>query len=702
MTSVEPSSRIGVTLDLILKTLIASPDFNHLNSKNWDAIARLIPGTTPSQCARRYEELVASSGLATQQMAKAIIGSGGTSPNILAAVDTEARHSLGSAEASKQKDCKDGQGQSPSTGVPGGGDTEEQGPMMVIHVFDEAKSLKKDFYCPRDLLVTEMKYFAEYLSTDTQRCEEIDISVHCDVQIFDWLIKYVKRGTKDVAEVPRLEPNNVVSIIISSDFLKMDTLVEECIRYCHQNMTAIVSTNGNMNCINDRLLQRMTDLFSHNEADDIKDRKDKFKSKLFSKKLEKLFSPDYPCADSPENASTLYRCSVCHRLLTANLEKKVRCMPSRMTVDYHGRLSFSHVKDPTFDVNACLIELKSQLKTWRDVYWRIWGTVNSLPCSRCGEVFPLTEFGHCRYHPEAPRYDNNEPGSLMSCVGTYPCCHLRTLRFDSLLQNKGCRVKDHVISLYCIGCRVKDHVISLSELPSSAGSKDGGKTPVHRVYDDLLARRDTICVPFQRLSDLSHSSSSQMRELEVDVFGNEVYASQGHMMVSTVPSLSQAGGQDDKAESGRPLPSLQALTVEREVSNDDDEFGGSDDEIGDEETQQSTGRRSRTKKSRVTIKQQAILLHAPVFEQTKKSVWDAQRSMRYNQDAQRQEDQRRIKDIRVYLAKLRLGADKVERPKKEFAGGIFSKLENQWRAAQAPTLSKQTGPSQFREKGHPT
>ncbi|XP_076453288.1 SANT and BTB domain regulator of class switch recombination-like isoform X2 [Babylonia areolata] len=695
MTSVEPSSRIGVTLDLILKTLIASPDFNRLNSKNWDAIARLIPGTTPSQCARRYEELLASSGVATQQMAKAIIGSGGgggSSSTILADVDTESRHSLSSAETAKQKDLKDGREPSTATGATGGGDSGEQGPMMVIHVCDEAKSLKKDFYCPRDLLVVEMKYFAEYLSTDTQRCEEVDISVHCDVQIFDWLIKYVKRGTKEVGEAPRLEANNVVSILISSDFLKMDSLVEECIQYCHRNMTAIVSTNCNMNCINDRLLQRITDLFTHNEADDIKDRKDKFKSKLFSKKLEKLFSSDYASADSPEDASTLFRCSVCHRLLTATLEKKVRCMPSRMTVDYRGHMSFSHVKDATFDINAHLIELKSQLKTWRDVYWRIWGTINSLPCSRCGEDFPLTEFGHCRYHPEPPRYDNNEPGSLMSCVGTYPCCHLMTVRFDPQQQNKG--------------CRVKDHIISLSELPSSAGSssKDAGKSAVHRLYDDLLARRDTICVPFQRLSDLSEETEEgSPSELEVDVFGNEVYASHCHMSVSTVPSLSQVGGQDDKTEPGRPPPSLQALTIEREVSNDDDEFGGSDDEVGDDEVQQGAGRRSRggTKKSRVTIKQQAILLHAPVFEQTKKSVWDAQRSMRYNQDAQRQEDQRRIKDIRMYLAKLRLGSDKVERPKKEFAGGIFSKLDAQWRAAQAPVPSKQTGPSQFRAKPKP-
>lgn len=77
---------------------------------------------------------------------------------------------------------------------------------MVIHVCDEAKSLKEDFICPRDLLISEMKYFAEYLSMDAQRWEEVDISVHCDVHIFNWLIKYVKRNTKENkdCEIPTL------------------------------------------------------------------------------------------------------------------------------------------------------------------------------------------------------------------------------------------------------------------------------------------------------------------------------------------------------------------------------------------------------------------------------------------------------------------------------------------------------------------
>lgn len=85
---------------------------------------------------------------------------------------------------------------------------------MVIHVCDETKNLKQDFTCPRDLLVKEMRYFAEYLSVDAQRWEEVDISVHCDVQIFDWLMNYVRRnsageGNKDKPRLGKFPENKV-------------------------------------------------------------------------------------------------------------------------------------------------------------------------------------------------------------------------------------------------------------------------------------------------------------------------------------------------------------------------------------------------------------------------------------------------------------------------------------------------------------
>ncbi|KAK0045577.1 hypothetical protein Bpfe_024943 [Biomphalaria pfeifferi] len=658
--SVEPSSRIGVTLDLILKTLIESPDFSSLETKNWEAISYLIPGTTPMQCARRYEELLTNGGNSMLQHVTWALDNltlaGSVSGTSLAESESSVRSASNSRpSSSKAKGVReDKEKQSASKENIQRRELGLKGPVMVIHVCDEGKNLKKDFQCPRDLLVQEMRYFSEYLSTDAQRWEDVDISVHCDVQIFDWLMHYVKRGTKEAPQEPKLEPNNVVSILISSEFLKMDTLVEECIKYCHKNMNDILATPCNMGCINDKLLTRMAELFSHIEADELRDRKDKFKSKLFAKKIEKLFEPDGPSPDSPEKATSLLRCMICKRHLIESLKPFVKCLPSRMTIDQNGQMTYSHVVDSTFDVNDYVLELKSTLKTWRDVYWRLWGMVNYFTCVRCGEAFPLTEFGHCVYHPELARYEN-EPGSVTSCVGIHPCCHQRAIRFDPTLINKGCRVKDHILNF----------------TPT-----EGDQSSVQKVYDDLLTRKDIICVPYTRPSDYS--------DMTLDVFGNESFVCHSEDSGIHLPSLSAMGSEEVRIET---KPRLQPLTVEKEISYYVDELDESDDEVGDDEQQSSAGSTSTKKSSRalkkslVTVNPQAILLDGPEFDQIKKNTWDTQKSLRYNQDTQRQEDARRVKEIRLFLSRLRLSADKVDKPKKEYAGGIFSKLENQWRTA---------------------
>lgn len=64
------------------------------------------------------------------------------------------------------------------------------------------------------------------------------------------------------------------------------------------------------------------------------------------------------------------------------------------------------------------------------------------------------------------------------------------------------------------------------------------------------------------------------------------------------------------------------------------------------------------------------------------SKWDASRSLRFNQDAQREEDQRRMAEITGHLIKMRLG--EIDRTKskesKESAAGIYARLEAQIRA----------------------
>lgn len=57
---------------------------------------------------------------------------------------------------------------------------------IVIHVCDETRGTKKDFTCPQGLLLEKMVYFRDI--TLGQQLDDVDISVHCDVKIFDWLM----------------------------------------------------------------------------------------------------------------------------------------------------------------------------------------------------------------------------------------------------------------------------------------------------------------------------------------------------------------------------------------------------------------------------------------------------------------------------------------------------------------------------------
>lgn len=104
-------------------------------------------------------------------------------------------------------------------------------PEIVIHVCDEVKNTTRDFSCSQRLLVNKMGYFAEV--TAGQKLDEMDISVHCDIQIFDWLIKWMKltdfvessgckKPTIEVSEdMPRFDANNVIPILVSAGFLQV-------------------------------------------------------------------------------------------------------------------------------------------------------------------------------------------------------------------------------------------------------------------------------------------------------------------------------------------------------------------------------------------------------------------------------------------------------------------------------------------------
>ncbi|XP_006909631.1 uncharacterized protein KIAA1841 homolog isoform X1 [Pteropus alecto] len=686
------SNNSQMVLDMILYPLIGIHQ-----TINWETVARLVPGLTPKECAKRFDELKSCGNSPVDNQYSPLMA--GENPvDTLAtyiksslldvpgefqeppvgqgAVSKTGRHSIASTRncSSESENC---------TTRNGGEKTEEsEGPNMVIHVCDEAKNLKEDFICPRDLLISEMKYFAEYLSMDAQRWEEVDISVHCDVHIFNWLIKYVKRNTKENkdCEMPTLEPGNVISILISSEFLKMDSLVEQCIQYCHKNMNAIVATPCNMNCINANLLTRIADLFTHNEVDDLKDKKDKFRSKLFCKKIERLFDPEYLNPDSQNNAVTLYRCCLCKKLLTKETERRIPCIPGKINVDRHGNIVYIHIRDKTWDVHEYLNSLFEDLKSWRDVYWRLWGTVNWLTCSRCYQAFLCIEFSHCQYHSEAVVYP--PAASSLNTVGTgiFPCCNQKVLRFDPTQLTKGCKVRDHMVVLRDLG--------EGGDLLSSSAA---------RILDDLHKHKDVIVVPFSKdtVCD-SGVGPCDEKGLDCDV-----------LLEPNTPW----GPKSGELNAFSSLKNWTLQLKQQSLFSEEEEYTtGSEvteDEVGDEE-EVSKKQRKKEKPKKFTKppkkqmsspcghkKEKALEKSttrdvSPFVVSMQKNKWDATRSLRFNQDAQREDDQRRMSEITGHLIKMRLGdLDRVKsKEAKEFAGGIYSRLEAQIKAS-VPVSARQ-------------
>jgi hypothetical protein len=63
---------------------------------------------------------------------------------------------------------------------------------IIIHVYDENKSEKRAFHCKRNLLVREMMYFESALRTKIHH-SVVEIDVHCDIQVFEWLMSYISR-----------------------------------------------------------------------------------------------------------------------------------------------------------------------------------------------------------------------------------------------------------------------------------------------------------------------------------------------------------------------------------------------------------------------------------------------------------------------------------------------------------------------------
>ncbi|MEQ2200342.1 hypothetical protein XENOCAPTIV_027926, partial [Xenoophorus captivus] len=280
--------------------------------------------------------------------------------------------------------------------------------------------------------------------------------------------------------------------------------VEECIQYCHKHMSAIVATPCNMNCINSNLATRIAELFNHNEADDIRDKKDKFK------------------------------------------------------------------RQKSWDVHEYITALYEELKSWVLVYWRIWGTINFLTCSRCQQV------------RVRGKHKKGWHGA-----GIYPCCNQRVLRFDPTGIPKGCKMRDHIVNV-----------------PDEEKCDDVTAARI-RVLNDLLLHRDAVCLSKTSPAESSEESLSSAEKVQ-------------DCNVLLGPTLLGPLRGDGSSFSFFKNWTLQ-LRQQSLLSEDEEYTTGSEvteDEVGDEEELSKKQAAKKAKRPHRPLKKQ---LSSPNFQRKEKS-----------------------------------------------------------------------------------
>jgi len=243
--------------------------------------------------------------------------------------------------------------------------------VVVIHVCDENRQISKDFCCKRNILVAHMKYFEKFLKENEAGYDDIDISVHCDVEIFEWLMTYIHEPEKP----PVLEKAIVVSILISSDFLQMDALVEHCLVHISNTLNETIRLPIDLSCISDKIVNRLAALTSPKTLAHTKDRKDKILNKLYKRRVELDFSRKSGARGGVRTiAASLTCCRYCGIVYLDNCVSFLHCNDSPLAIDYRGKLTKRHNAIPAWSLTTYLKNLHVSGMNWDCIYWHVWAS----------------------------------------------------------------------------------------------------------------------------------------------------------------------------------------------------------------------------------------------------------------------------------------------------------------------------------------
>ena len=76
------------------------------------------------------------------------------------------------------------------------------------------------------------------------------------------------------------------------------------------------------------------------------------------------------------------------------------------------------------------------MKSWRKVFWRLWGMCHALYCSLCSSYFPVYMHEFCTFHPQDPDFAPIQFKTSTQPFGSFTCCQMPVYRFQPLPANQ--------------------------------------------------------------------------------------------------------------------------------------------------------------------------------------------------------------------------------------------------------------------------
>ena len=195
---------------------------------------------------------------------------------------------------------------------------------LVIHVNDEKRKKQKDFTVSFTILLKYMKYFEQALKSMSEG-DDFDISVHCDIKIFEWLMLYIEFEEKKInpgvwffemgsdrgkePETKWVKPDiwvdDAISILISAEYLKIPKLVDECLKFFVEHINQILLLPLDLSCISSKLAKKLASMMPLEKLESVNDKWDWILNRIFMAKLEWLMEEE-----------SLNWCFYCHHLFT--------------------------------------------------------------------------------------------------------------------------------------------------------------------------------------------------------------------------------------------------------------------------------------------------------------------------------------------------------------------------------------------------